>query len=268
VRIAAWSVRGLVHGQTGGGEAERVYITAAAEIREGRIDDVDGLRQWFLDRDMLVSSDHEFIRAFKAFQFDRANSHNRVRAILYALEYHRIPTKSALQTRGTLTIEHVSPQSPQPGQWTAFSPDSRSVHTHKLGNLLLIDGPSRANSLLANKDWTAKKRLIKSWSHETVLTTEALELKTGLPTPLTLATTHSRSSRPRRGKSEHTDYALTGVPHTGLRPHLLVLPRACQLISQCAIKHFYTVEQVRSALRRGTSRPWHSQHARPAFAMP
>lgn len=174
VRISGWSVRGLVHAKTGGGEAERVYIGAAAEIREGRIRNVDGLRQWFLDYDMLVSNDSEFRKAFKAFPFDRATSHNRARAILYALEYQKINNKSALRPRDTLTIEHVLPLSPQPGQWTAIGADLRPVYTHKLGNLLLIDGPSRANALLANKDWPTKRRLIKSWGAQTPLTSEGL----------------------------------------------------------------------------------------------
>ncbi len=174
LRIAAWSVRGLVHNKTGGGEAERVYITAAAEIREGRIATINGLRQWFLDSDMIVSSDPEFKRAFKNFSFDRQTSHNRARAILYALEYEEVPRQSAMGPRETLTVEHVLPQSPELGQWTAFSDDQRRVYTFKLGNLLLVDGPSRANVLLGNKEWPAKRRLIRSWGPQTPLTTTAL----------------------------------------------------------------------------------------------
>ncbi len=175
LKIAAWSVRGLVHSQTGGGDAERTYITAAAEIRKGSITSVDKLRQWFVDKDMLIVDNDLFKDAFKQFQFDRTNSHNRARAILYALEYRKISNKSGLTPRDTLTVEHVLPQSPQSGQWTHFNADRRRVYTHNLGNLLLIDGPSRANDLLANKEWSAKKRLIKSWDDQTPLTTDALK---------------------------------------------------------------------------------------------
>src|SRR5262249_55319094 len=150
--IAAWSVRGLVHGQTGGGEAERTYITAAAEIRARRIRTINELRKWFVDKEMLVTDDRLFKEAVAAFPFDRANSHNRARAILYALEYHKIPNKSGLVPRDTLTVEHVLPQSPGPGEWAHFTPDQKQVLAYNLGNLLLIDGPSRANDLLGNKE--------------------------------------------------------------------------------------------------------------------
>lgn len=175
LKIAAWSVRGLVHGQTGGGDAERTYITAAAEIRQGNIVTVDSLRKWFVDRDMLVVDDALFKTAFKAFQFDSMYSHKRARAVLYALEYQRISNKSGLMPRETLTLEHVLPQSPQLGQWAHFNDDVRRVYTYNLGNLLLIDGPSGANDLLGNKEWPEKKKLIRTWGNQTPLTTEALK---------------------------------------------------------------------------------------------
>jgi hypothetical protein len=57
LKIAAWSVRGPVHAQTGGGEAERTYITAAVDIRGGRLKTVAQLKQRFLDRGMLIVDD-------------------------------------------------------------------------------------------------------------------------------------------------------------------------------------------------------------------
>lgn len=175
LKIAAWSVRGLVHGQTGGGEAEHTYITAAAEIRSGNVTTVDKLRKWFVDREMLVVDNALFKTAFKQFPFDRRNSHTRARAILYALERQKISNKSGLKPRETLTVEHVLPQSPEPGEWANFNDDQQRVYTYNLGNLLLIDGPSRANDLLGNKEWPQKKTLIKSWGDQTALTTAALK---------------------------------------------------------------------------------------------
>ena len=176
VQIASWSVRGLVDGRTGGGEAERTYINAAAGIRSGALNTVDKLRSDFTTRGMFIADDDLFKEKFLAFQWDRANSHTRARAVLLALEYHELGTKAAIQPRDTLTVEHVLPQSPNPGEWQQFSDDERAVYAYDIGNLLLIDGPSRANDLLGNHEWPAKKALVKSWGSQTPLTEAALKL--------------------------------------------------------------------------------------------
>jgi hypothetical protein len=175
LKLTAWSVRGLVHGQTGGGHAERTYIRAAVAIHEGTITTVDQLKQHFLNRGMLTESNPLFKARFKEYPWDRKTAHTRARAILYALEYNKIATKSGLQPRETLTVEHVLPQSPAAGQWSQFTELERRAYTYNLGNLLLIDGPSGANDDLKNKEWPDKKALIKSWPNQTPLTTEALK---------------------------------------------------------------------------------------------
>ncbi len=177
LRIAAWSVRGLVDGRTGGGEAERTYINAAAEIREARIKTVDKLRTYFSTRNMFISDNQLFKEKFLGFQWDRATSHTRARAILSALEYQKMGAKTALAPRNTLTVEHVLPQSPEQGEWTHFTDQERAVYTYDLGNLLLVDGPSGANDQLGNKEWPDKKALVKQWGTQTPLTTEALKFK-------------------------------------------------------------------------------------------
>jgi hypothetical protein len=88
--------------------------------------------------------------------------------------YQKISKKSGLKPREELTVEHVLPKSPVPGQWTQFSDDERRIYTYRLGNLLLIDGPSGANDQLANKEWPDKRALIKGWGHQTPLATKAL----------------------------------------------------------------------------------------------
>lgn len=173
-KIAAWSVRGLVHFQTGGGEAEKTYVDAAAGIRDGTLDSTGKIRELFVTRKMLIKDDDLFRKAFSDFGFDSRTSHTRARAILYALEYHQGPARSGLTPRGTLTVEHVLPLSPEAGQWSHFDDDARSVYAHRLGNLLLIDGPSGANSKLGNKEWPAKRDLIKTWGPQTPLTKSAL----------------------------------------------------------------------------------------------
>jgi hypothetical protein len=124
---------------------------------------------------MLTTNDKEFELSFARFAFDRRDAHTRARAILYGLEYHKIATKSSLKPRDTLTVEHVLPKSPAPGQWKEFSIDDRSTYTYRLGNLLLIDGPSNANDMLANKEWPDKRELIKKWKPLTPLTADAVK---------------------------------------------------------------------------------------------
>jgi hypothetical protein len=175
IQIASWSVRGLVDARTGGGEAERTYISAAAGIRNGTLNTVDKLRAFFTGRGMFIAGDALFKEKFLSFAWDRANSHTRARAVLLALESHQLGTNAAVQPRYTLSVEHVLPQSPNPGEWTQFSDDERGVYTYDIGNLLLIDGPSGANDLLGNKEWSAKKALIKSWGAQTPLTEAALK---------------------------------------------------------------------------------------------
>ncbi len=174
LKITAWSVRGLVDGRTGGGEAMRTYINAATGIRSGSYKTVHKLREYFASRSMFIADDAIFKEKFLIFPWDRANSHKRARAILTALEQQRLGSRTALTPNDTLTIEHVLPRSPEAGQWTHFTPDQRSTYTYNIGNLLLIDGPSGANNTLGNKEWPDKKALIQSWQNQTPLTNDAL----------------------------------------------------------------------------------------------
>jgi hypothetical protein len=175
LKLTAWSLRAHVYGRTGGGDAERAYINAALAIHKRAITSVPQLKAHFEKSDMVPASDGQFAARFKAYAFDRPSSHTRARAVLYALEYQKIAKKSGLKPRDTLTVEHVLPKSPAPGHWQQFSSEDRTSYTFKLGNLLLVDGPSGANNQLANSEWSDKKRIIKSWPQQTPLTVEALK---------------------------------------------------------------------------------------------
>ena len=175
LKLTAWSMRALVDGRIGGGEAERTFIKAALEISSGNFTKVVQLKQHFREHEMLSLDDKLFEARFREFPFDRPTSHTRARAVLYALEYQKIANKSGLKPRDTLTVEHVLPKSPEEGQWQAFSDDDRAAYPYMLGNLLLIDGPSGANDLLATKEWNDKKQLIRTWGQQTPLTADALK---------------------------------------------------------------------------------------------
>jgi len=100
---------------------------------------------------MFISDDALFKSKFLGFPWDRARSHTRARAILLALEYQKIGAKAAVAPLDTLTVEHVLPQSPNAGEWQQFTDEERAIYTYDIGNLLLVDGPSRANDLLGNQ---------------------------------------------------------------------------------------------------------------------
>jgi hypothetical protein len=184
IKITAWSVRGLVQGQTGDSAAERTYVRAALAIRGGQLKSVAELKQHFLKEEMLVTDDKAFEIAFRAHPFDRKNSHTRAKVILAALEHHKAGSKAGMAPKGTLTVEHVLPISPAAGEWAAFEPEQRPSYTYRLGNLLLIDGPSGANDALGNKEWKEKKALISGWGAQTPLTTEALRRKEWTPSTI------------------------------------------------------------------------------------
>lgn len=190
LRITAWSVRSLVEDWGGGGVAERTYIKAAEGIRDRSLDTVADLRTYFAQRKMFRANDKTFKERFAGFPWDRANSHTRARAVLIALEHHEIGARSALTPRGTLTLEHVLPQSPDPNAWTSFTDEDRATSTYDIGNLLLVDGPSGANNLLANKEWKDKRMLIKNWGAQTPLTEHALKYSKWDPGTIRARRTH------------------------------------------------------------------------------
>ncbi|MGN6871862.1 MAG: HNH endonuclease family protein, partial [Solirubrobacteraceae bacterium] len=154
----------------------------------GTIKTVPQLKTHFENSQMLLADDTIFENRFRAFPFDRPNSHTRARAVLYALEFQRDSKKSGLKPRDTLTVEHVLPKSPASGQWTAFSDDDRRAYTYLLGNLLLIDGPSGANEQLANKEWSDKRKAIRGFGPQTPLTQDALRRATWTASTITSRT--------------------------------------------------------------------------------
>jgi hypothetical protein len=154
VKVAGWSIRGLVDGRTGGQSAQSLYVSAAAAIRKGQAKTIADVRKLFTDKRMFIESDADFEVAFRAQRFDN----QQAKAVLYELERAALGRSAALGLREELTLEHVLSQSPDSGTWTQFTADERALYARRLGNMLLLAQPF--NSSLGNLEWSEKKRRI------------------------------------------------------------------------------------------------------------
>jgi Protein of unknown function DUF262/Protein of unknown function (DUF1524) len=154
VKVAGWSIRGLVDGRTGGQSAQSLYVSAASAIRKGEAKTIADVRKLFTNKRMFIESDGDFEVAFRAQRFDN----QQAKAVLYELERAALGRSAALGLREELTLEHVLPQSPEPGTWTQFTADERALYARRLGNMLLLAQPF--NSSLGNLEWPDKKKKI------------------------------------------------------------------------------------------------------------
>jgi hypothetical protein len=172
VKVAAWSIRGLVDGRTGGQSAQTVYISAAGAIRERKAKTLTDVRKLFTDKSMFIENNDDFSAAFRAQRFDN----QQAKAILYELERAALGTNAALDLKDELTLEHVLPQNPDDGTWIDFTPDERALYARRIGNMLLLAQPF--NSSLGNLEWAEKKQKIAAVKNsQTPLTVAALKYK-------------------------------------------------------------------------------------------
>jgi hypothetical protein len=172
VKVAAWSIRGLVDGRTGGQSAQVLYVSAASAIRNGEAKTIADVRKLFADKRMFIENDGDFKVAFRAQRFDN----QQAKAVLYELERAALGSSAALGLKEELTLEHVLPQSPDPGTWTQFTADERALYGRRLGNMLLLAQPF--NSSLGNLEWPdKKKKIVGVKDSQTPLTVAALRFR-------------------------------------------------------------------------------------------
>lgn len=169
VRIAAWSIRGLVDGRTGGQSAQSLYVSAASAVRNGDVSTIADVRALFVGKRMFIENDADFNVAFKAQRFDN----QQAKAVLYELERAKLGRSAALGLKEELTLEHVLPQRPATGTWAHLTDDERAIYARRLGNMLLLAQPF--NSSLGNLEWPEKKARISGVKDsQTPLTVAAL----------------------------------------------------------------------------------------------
>jgi hypothetical protein len=172
VKVAAWSIRGLVDGRTGGQSAQSLYVSAASAIRNGKAKTIAAVRDLFTAKRMFIENDADFKVAFRGQRFDN----QQAKAVLYELERDALGRNAALALKEELTLEHVLPQSPDPATWTHFTEDERAIYARRLGNMLLLAQPF--NSSLGNLEWPNKKKMIADVKDsQTPLTVAALRFR-------------------------------------------------------------------------------------------
>ena len=171
LKIAAWSIRGLVDGRTGGQSAQSLYVFAAAAIREGKAKTIAHVRKLFTEKRLFIESSPNFRAAFERQRFDN----QQAKSILYELERSRLGANAAIGLKDALTLEHVLPQNPKRGTWKAFTADERALYATRLGNYLLLAQPF--NSSLGNAEWPKKQQRIAAEAvSQTLLTVAALSI--------------------------------------------------------------------------------------------
>jgi hypothetical protein len=133
--IVCWGVRLLVAGGVAGA-LEKKYSESAVKIRQKS---VTTTKQLFTEMKDVIPGDAEFEKEFANAKISKAYL---ARYYLNVLEKQQAGEKEPELVPNTneaeVNLEHVLPQNPPSGTWTAFDDDSRSAFTHRLGNLALM----------------------------------------------------------------------------------------------------------------------------------
>ncbi len=158
--LVSWSVRGIVAGILGGGQAERYYCEAAVEIREGRIKDTASLQTKLAP---LIPTDTAFREAFKRFS---TTSGKLARYMLLAFERSLIgenePELVPNELQSEVNLEHILPKNGKAPDWGHFTAEEINVFAHRFGNLTLLR--KSENAKIGNKPWSVKLPMIASSS--------------------------------------------------------------------------------------------------------
>ena len=124
------------------------HLTAIMKI----IDSAQDCDEVFAQKELFTFGKEKFISNIQSDVYGRKYT----KALLMLLELDA-KDKSQYNEWGTITIEHILPQTPNnESQWVKdFSPEQRISFTHKIGNLCLIS--RRKNASLGNLDYKDKR---------------------------------------------------------------------------------------------------------------
>ncbi len=151
--LVSWGARLLIAGSNAGA-LEKNYSERAVDIRNKAIKTSAQLQKAMR---ALIPGDDDFK---KAFAIAKVGKGWLARYYLQALERQargeQDPELVPNPNEEEVNLEHVLPQNPAPGTWTAFDPESAAAYTNRMGNLALMR--NKENSLSGSEEFADKKK--------------------------------------------------------------------------------------------------------------
>lgn len=157
--LVAWSVRGIVAGNQGGGQVEKFFCQAAVDFRKGSVRTPE---QILAAVQPVVPTDPVFRAGFSVLRVPKnAQARYYLCAIEKSLAEEPEPEMVLNEDARMVNLEHILPQRRALGEWTAFTDDEASAYAYRLGNMTLLRRPD--NLKVGNGEWPAKQGvLVKS----------------------------------------------------------------------------------------------------------
>lgn len=158
--LVAWSIRGIIVGGIGGGQAEKIYCDAATAIRRGAIKDREGLLE-SLTR--MVPHDSAF---YNAIVYEKAPKTIIARYLLQIMERHlqgiKEPELVVNTDKEEINLEHILPKNATTTDWPNIPQEDVPVYANRLGNLTLLK--KSENNRVGNRGWNIKKAALQKSS--------------------------------------------------------------------------------------------------------
>lgn len=151
--VVNWSVRWLIVGGGSAGTTESLYAETAKKVTAGSIRDVGTIVAAF---DPRVPNDTVFQSTFETCLVrNKWQARYYLRTLERAHDGVADPEFVPNLDVTAVNLEHVLPQRPDPGWFTAFTHDQADAMVYRLGNLCLLR--SRLNSAIANAVFNVKQ---------------------------------------------------------------------------------------------------------------
>lgn len=163
----SWSVRTLLAGVPSG-TLEGYYSPNAALITKGTLKTAADVKK---EMTKVIPDDAKFKTAVCAANVSKGGLARYYLRALQRCEDNE-PEPQYIPNPGVeITLEHILPSNPKPGEWGHFSSDDQKVFVNRLGNQALLTG--KVNSKIGNFPYAVKKPALKGSEYS--LTREASE---------------------------------------------------------------------------------------------
>jgi hypothetical protein len=155
--LTSWGIRGIVAGNSGGGQVERYFTEAAVGIRKGQIKNSADLLAVLSP---VVPNDAVFKNAFGNM---RVTKNSQARYYLCAIEKSLMgqsdPELILNEDAKQVNLEHILPQNRSDGEWQGFTDDEATAYAYRLGNMTLLR--KSENQKLGNGQWPEKRKVLE-----------------------------------------------------------------------------------------------------------